>query len=131
MSSGSTSTTRGIRIDVEPHYLEHRSRPEANLWMHAYTVQIVNEGPFTVQLRTRHWVITNAKGVEQHVRGPGVVGEEPILAPGEHFEYTSGCPLDTPVGTMHGSFQMEIIGAGGGFDAEVAPFTLSEPYALN
>lgn len=131
MSTGSTATTHGVRVDVQPHYLPHRSDPAQGHWMHAYTVTITNEGPLTVQLRSRHWVITNARGVEQHVRGPGVVGEQPLLAPGESYEYTSGCPLDTAVGTMHGSFQMEIIGAGEGFDAVVAPFTLSEPYAIN
>ena len=131
MTSGSTAITNGVRVDVEPMYLPQRSSPADGLWMHAYTVVITNEGPFTVKLRSRHWVITNNKGVEQHVRGPGVVGEQPLLGPGESFEYTSGCPLDTPMGTMHGSFQVEGVGLPEGFEAGGAPFTLTEPYALN
>ena len=130
MSTPSDALTRGIRVHVEPHYLAHRSRPQNQLWMHAYTVTITNEGEETVRLLARHWIITNAHGVEEHVRGPGVVGEQPTLSRGESFEYTSGCPLNTQVGTMHGTYQM-VTDAGERFDAVVAPFTLAEPYALN
>ena len=128
--SGSTSTTRGVRVDVEPHYLAAHSDPARHHWMHAYTVTITNDGERTVRLLARHWVITNAHGTEEHVRGPGVVGEQPVLQPGQSFRYTSGCPMDTPVGTMHGAYQM-VDEDGEGFDAEIAPFTLVEPYAVN
>ena len=126
----SNVVTQGVRINVDPQYLEHQSDPMHNHWMHIYHVTITNEGPRTVQLLSRHWVITNSNGEEEHVRGPGVVGQQPVLRPGESFRYTSGCPMDTAVGTMHGSYQM-IAESGEKFDAEIAPFTLAEPYALN
>jgi len=94
-----------------------------------YTVQISNESSETVQLLSRHWIITDATGEVQEVRGPGVVGEQPVLAPGESFEYTSGCPLTTPFGSMNGTYQM-VTSRGERFDATIAPFTLSEPHAL-
>lgn len=98
--------------------------------MFAYHVRIQNEGPETVQLVSRHWIITDATGRVEEVKGPGVVGHQPILKSGESFEYTSGCPLGTAVGTMHGSYQM-VNARGERFDAVIAPFTLAEPYALN
>ena len=128
--AGSSTTTRGVRVDVEPHYLEAHSDPARQHWMHAYTVTIANEGSETVKLVSRHWIITNGHGTEEHVRGAGVVGEQPTLAPGQAFRYTSGCPMDTPVGTMHGTYQM-VTAEGDGFDAHIAPFTLAEPYAVN
>lgn len=126
----STTTTRGIRIAVEPRYLEAESRPEAGQFVFAYHITISNVGEQGARLDSRHWVITNADGEVEEVRGPGVVGQQPHLGPGEQFEYTSFCPLDTPVGTMAGSFQM-IGDDGERFDAEIAPFRLSLPGAVN
>ena len=97
--------------------------------MFIYKVLITNEGTRTVQLMSRHWVITDGNGRVEEVRGPGVVGEQPFLEPGESFEYTSGCPLGTPFGTMQGTYQM--MRSGEMFDVEIAPFTLSEPFAIN
>ena len=127
---GSLATTRNVRVQVRPTFLPEQSDPGQGLWMHAYRVTITNLGERTVQLLTRHWIITNAYAVEEHVRGPGVVGAQPVLKEGESFEYTSGCPLDTPVGTMHGTYQM-VDDTGDHFDVEIAPFTLAEPHALN
>jgi ApaG protein len=128
--SGSNCSTRGVHIEVEPHYLAAHSDPARHHWMHAYTVTITNEGDVPVRLLSRHWVITNAQGTEEHVRGEGVVGEQPLLHPGQAFRYTSGCPMDTAVGTMHGTYRM-VREDGEDFDAVVAPFTLAEPYAVN
>lgn len=128
--SGSNCSTRGVHIEVEPHYLAAHSDPARHHWMHAYTVTITNEGEVPVRLLSRHWVITNAQGTEEHVRGEGVVGEQPLLHPGQAFRYTSGCPMDTAVGTMHGTYRM-VREDGEDFDAVVAPFTLAEPYAVN
>ncbi|MFT5686563.1 MAG: ApaG protein [Myxococcota bacterium] len=126
----SDTVTKGVRINIDPKYLEHQSDPTLNHWMYLYNVTITNEGEHTVQLLSRHWIITNNKGEEEHVRGPGVVGQQPVLRTGESFRYTSGCPMDTAFGTMHGTYQM-IVEGGEKFDAEIAPFTLAEPYALN
>lgn len=126
----SSAVTRNIRVDVEPEYLPHQSDPKSGLWMFSYHVRIVNEGGEPVQLVSRHWVITDATGRVEDVRGPGVVGEQPVIRPGQSFEYRSGCPLPTPMGTMHGAYQM-VTSRGERFDAEVAPFTLAEPYSLN
>ena len=122
--------TRGIRILVEPQYDPSRSNRAEGLWFYLYTVTIENQGTETVQLETRHWVITDELNQVEEVRGPGVVGEQPVLAPGESFTYTSGCPLKTSTGFMHGSYRMVTEG-GEAFDAEIAPFTLSEPLAVN
>jgi ApaG protein len=121
--------TQGVRVRVKAQYDPTRSRPQQNQWFFLYTVQISNEGSVTVQLLSRHWIITDATGHVEEVRGPGVVGELPVLAPGQSFEYTSGCPLTTPFGTMHGTYQM-ITTEGERFDAQIAAFTLSEPHAL-
>ena len=126
--STSEAITRDIRVQVKAEYDSRRSRPEQNLWFFLYTVRITNEGSNTVQLLSRHWVITDAMGKVQEVRGPGVVGNQPILAPGESFEYTSGCPLTVPFGSMHGTYQM-INDRKEQFDIEIAPFTLAEPHA--
>jgi ApaG protein len=126
----SDATTRGVRIQVRSSYVPERSSPEEKHYFFAYRVRISNLGDETVQLVRREWIITDADGNKQQVNGPGVVGEQPILEPGEHFEYTSFCPLSTTIGSMHGTYQM--VAAGGDqFDAEIAPFSLAVPTALN
>jgi ApaG protein len=104
--------------------------PQLNQWFFLYTVQISNGGTETAQLLTRHWIITDATGHVEEVEGPGVVGEQPILSPGQSFEYTSGCPLPTPFGSMRGTYQM-VTESGERFDAEIAPFLLAMPHSLN
>ena len=126
----SNTLTRGIRIIVKPSYVPEQSDPAGSHYLFAYHITIRNEGMQTVQLISRHWVITSGEGKVDEVRGPGVVGYQPLLRPGEHFEYTSGCPLNTPVGTMHGSFQM-VTDRGEPFDAKIDPFRLAVPSALN
>lgn len=126
----SDAVTQGIRVKVVSRYDPSRSNPHQNQWFFLYTITITNEGSVTTQLISRHWIITNANGKVEEVKGPGVVGEQPILAPGQSFEYTSGCPLPTSFGTMHGTYQM-ITAKGEQFDAKIAPFTLSEPHALH
>ena len=126
----SEAVTRGVRVQVQSEYAPERSEPGRNQWFFLYTVTITNEAPETVQLLTRHWIITNGTGHVDEVRGPGVVGKQPILTSGESFEYTSGCPLTTPSGLMEGTYQM-ITEAGERFDAKVAPFTLSEHYTVH
>jgi ApaG protein len=123
----SEATTRNIRIRVQAQYDPGRSSPRNNQWFFLYTVNISNESDDTVQLLSRHWVITDGMGKVEEVRGPGVIGKQPKLAPGQSFEYTSGCPLTTPFGSMHGNYQM-VNQAAEQFDVEIAPFTLSEPY---
>jgi ApaG protein len=125
----SSAVTRGIEIFVESSYVPEQSEPEQEQWFFAYRVRITNGGEQTVQLLTRHWVITDANGKIEEVRGPGVVGKQPTLEPGQSFEYTSACPLGTGFGTMHGSYQMQLSG-GDAFDAEIAPFTLAAPNAV-
>ena len=122
--------TNGIRVQVVARYDLARSKPQQNRWFFLYTVTISNTGSVTAQLLSRHWIITDENGHVEEVRGPGVVGEQPVLAPGQSFEYTSGCPLTTPFGTMHGTYQM-ITNDGGRFDATIAPFTLSQPHTLH
>jgi ApaG protein len=115
--------TRGIEVVVKPRFIADRSSPENNYFFWAYTISITNRGDETVQLKTRHWRITDANGRRQEVRGAGVVGEEPVLKVGEAFEYTSGVPLQTPSGFMAGSYGM--VGASGEhFDIEVPAFSL-------
>jgi ApaG protein len=126
----SSAITRGIRVSVESQYIPEQSMPRQNHYVFAYHVTISNESAETVQLRTRHWIITDGDGNVQEVRGDGVVGEQPILRPGERFEYTSGCVLQTAAGSMHGTYQMHLA-SGQQFDAEIAPFPLALPYALN
>lgn len=126
----SEAVTRGVRVHVASQYAPERSSPSNNQWFFLYTVKISNEGPEAVQLITRHWIITDGTGHVEEVRGPGVVGQQPTLAPGEAFEYTSGCPLPTPFGVMEGTYQMMTAG-GEQFDARIAPFTLSEPYTVH
>jgi ApaG protein len=122
-----SETTRAIRVTVKPFYLEDQSSPAENHYVWAYRVRIENTGTEKVQLRTRYWRITDAIGRVQEVRGPGVVGEQPILEPGESFEYTSGTPLPTPSGIMVGTYQME--GPDGGmFDVRIPAFSLDSPH---
>lgn len=127
MMSNSESVTRGIRVRVKAEFAPERSQPLRNQWFFLYTIQISNEGPETVQLLSRHWIITDAMGHVEEIRGPGVVGKQPVLSTGQSFQYTSSCPLTTPFGSMHGTYQM-ITQAGEMFDVEIAPFTLTEPY---
>jgi len=128
----SEAITNGIRVRVVSQYLpDHAaSEPRERQWFFTYTVRITNEGLDTVQLISRHWIITDGEARVQEVRGPGVVGEQPVLGPGEKFEYTSACPLPTAFGTMHGSYQMITL-EGEAFDATIAPFSLSEPHTLH
>lgn len=123
------SVTRGIRVRVEPQYVEEQSSPDESHFFWSYTVTISNEGDETVQLKSRLWRITNAIGMTQEVRGPGVVGLTPTIAPGESFSYTSGCPLETPSGIMVGSYQMQG-SAGHLFDIAIPAFSLDSPFAL-
>ncbi len=126
----SDTTTRGIRIQVRSEFDRERSSPRDNSYVFQYHVRIHNVGPETAQLISREWIITNADGDVERVKGSGVIGEQPVLPPGGSFEYTSFCPLKTKVGSMHGSYQM-VTKEGERFDAIIAPFTLAMPHALN
>ena len=126
----SEAVTQGIRIRVESGYVPERSKPEESRWLFPYTVKITNESSVTVQLISRHWVITDANGKVENVRGPGVVGRQPVLGPGTSFEYSSACPLRTSFGTMHGTYQM-VTAENETFDAEIAPFSLALPFGVN
>jgi ApaG protein len=126
----SSAITNGIRVTVSTVYIPNQSSPAAHRYVFAYTIRIANEGGDTVQLRTRHWIITHGSGKIEEVRGPGVVGQQPVLRPGEHFEYTSGCVLETPRGSMRGTYQMHTTN-GKSFDADIAPFELAMPHSLN
>ena len=119
--------TRAIRITVKPFFLEEQSSPEESHYVWAYHVRIENQGKETVQLRNRHWRITDSMGRLQEVRGAGVVGEQPVLRPGETFEYTSGTPLGTPSGIMVGTYQMENE-TGERFDVRIPAFSLDSPH---
>ncbi|CCD90610.1 conserved hypothetical protein [Bradyrhizobium sp. ORS 375] len=120
------AVTRHIEVTVEPNFLPEKSSVADGRWFWSYTVTITNSGTETVQLRSRHWVITDGAGRQQEVRGEGVVGEQPVLAPGERFEYTSGVPLTTASGFMSGSYQMESA-SGETFDIAVPAFSLDSP----
>ena len=126
----SDTTTRGIRIEVQSAYMPDRSAPGDSEYLFEYHVRISNVGGETTQLISREWIITNADGEVECVKGPGVVGEKPVLAPGSTFEYRSFCPLKTSVGSMHGSYQM-VTADGDQFDSIITPFTLAIPHALN
>lgn len=126
----SQATTRGVRVEVESFYVPERSSEADSYFFFAYQVRISNLGEEAAQLVSREWIITDSDGEVERVQGPGVVGEQPVLPPGGSFEYTSFCPLRTPVGSMHGSYQM-VLASGERFDAEIAPFTLAVPHALN
>ena len=130
MSDMNNDSIHKITVKVDPFYIEDQSAPDENRYVFAYTVNIQNTGTVAAKLMTRHWIITDANGKIQEVRGQGVVGEQPYLRPGEGFQYTSGAVLDTAVGTMHGSYQM--VGEDGNqFDAEIPIFTLSVPRTLH
>ena len=120
------------RIDVRAmaQYVPEQSDPDENRYVFAYRIVIANQGSVPAQLISRHWIITDGEGKVQEVRGTGVVGEQPNLAPGESFEYTSGSVLETPVGTMHGSYQM-VAGDGHRFEAPISPFSLAMPSMVN
>lgn len=122
-----SQVTRSIRITVQPNFLEDQSAPAESHYVWAYHVRIDNEGSETVQLRTRYWRITDGRGRVQEVRGPGVVGEQPVLEPGGSFEYTSGTPLATPSGIMTGSYRMETR-RGEMFDVAIPAFSLDSPH---
>lgn len=126
----SIAVTEGIRVTVRSFYVAEQSAPRAHRYVFAYKVRIANEGTETAQLRTRHWIIRDAEGHVDEVRGDGVVGQQPTLRPGEHFEYTSHCVLRTPRGSMEGTYHLQREG-GGGLDAKIAPFELALPHTLN
>ena len=122
-----SETTKSIRVTVVPAFLDEHSSPEDDKYVWAYEVKIENLGEETVQLINRYWSITNSLGQTQTVQGPGVVGEQPILKPGEYFEYTSGTPLSTPSGLMMGTYQMEN-NDGKLFDVSIPAFSLDSPH---
>jgi ApaG protein len=126
------AVTRSIEVKVRPQFVADRSSPQDAYYFWAYTIEIANKSAETVQLKTRHWRITDSQGRVQEVKGAGVVGEEPVLAPGESFEYTSGVPLPTPSGFMAGSYGMISTG-GESFDIEIPAFSLdaSAPRVVN
>ena len=126
----SAALTEGIRVRVQSQYLADQSSPKDDRYVFAYTITISNESMKTAQLRTRHWVITDGRGTIEEVRGDGVVGEQPLLQPGEHFEYTSGAVLETSVGTMQGSYGM-LADDGTRFEAPIPAFTLAVPRTLH
>ena len=126
----SDTTTEGIRVQVESFYDSEQSSPRDDYYFFAYQVRISNLGEESVQLVSRHWIITDANGQVQTVEGPGVVGEQPMLEPGQAFEYMSFCPLSTSFGTMHGSYQMKS-DEGRSFDAAIAPFPLAVPHVVS
>jgi ApaG protein len=126
----SEAVTNNIRVEVMSQYSAENSRPLQDVWVFEYTVRITNQGTETVQLLTRHWIIVDALDHMEEVKGPGVIGEQPVLAPGESFKYSSWCPLKTPTGMMRGTYQMARAG-GSQFDIEIAPFALKARYRVN
>jgi len=128
--STSEAITEGVRVKVCARYEPERSAPSLSQWFFLYTITITNESAEQVQLLSRRWLIIDATGKTEEVHGPGVVGEQPTLAPGQSFEYTSGCPLTTPFGSMAGTYQMTR-GDGTSFDAEIRMFQLSQPHAIH
>lgn len=122
----SAAVTRGVLVEVASAYVPNRSSPDEGEFFFAYTVRIANGSTQTVQLLSRHWIITDGRGRVEEVRGPGVIGQQPVLKPGEAFQYTSACPLSTPYGTMRGTYEMRCAD-GTRFDAEIAPFELAIP----
>ena len=126
----SDAVTNSIRVEVMSRHSPENSRPHQGDWVFEYTVRITNQGPETVQLLSRHWIITDAAEHTEEVSGPGVIGEQPVLAPGESFQYSSWCPLKTPMGRMRGTYQMARAD-GTQFDIEIAPFALRAAYTVN
>jgi len=128
--TSSSTDTDGIRVDVRARFSAEHSNPSASRWFFLYTIRITNSGEIAVQLLNRHWTIIDGTGHVQEVHGPGVVGEQPVLEPNASFEYTSGCPLPTPFGSMAGSFEMQR-GDGTLFEAEVGIFQLIQPGSIH
>ena len=126
----SEAITHGIRVEVMARHTPENSRPGQAEWVFQYTVRITNQSSDTVQLLSRHWIITDALDHVEEVKGPGVVGEQPVLAPGESFKYSSWCPLKTPTGVMHGTYQM-VKTDGERFDIEIAAFALKARYTVH
>ncbi|HZT40026.1 MAG TPA: Co2+/Mg2+ efflux protein ApaG [Bryobacteraceae bacterium] len=126
----SDAVTEGIRVEVLSRHLPENSRPQQGVWVFQYTVRITNQGTRTVQLLSRHWIITDALERVREVKGAGVVGQQPVLAPGESFKYSSWCPLETPTGFMRGSYEMATEN-GERFSVEIAPFALKAPYTVH
>jgi ApaG protein len=125
-----TPITHKIRVDVSASYVDDQSKPDESRYVFSYTITILNEGTVPAKLLTRHWVITDANGKVEEVRGDGVVGEQPHLQPGQGFRYSSGAVIETPVGAMQGSYQM-VADDGAHFDAQIAPFRLAKPGLLH
>ena len=126
----SDAVTNGVRVEVLSRHSSENSRPMQGEWVFEYTVRITNQGSEAVQLISRHWIITDGLDHTEEVKGPGVVGKQPVLVPGESFKYSSWCPLKTPTGMMHGAYQM--ISAGGKqFDIAIAPFALKARYTVH
>jgi len=125
-----STTPYKIDVEVETHYIEEQSLPDDDRYVFAYTITIRNNGALPAKLLNRHWIITDGDGKTQEVRGEGVVGEQPHIGPGDYFRYTSGTVLDTPVGTMEGSYQM-VADDGMEFEAIIPAFTLSPPHTLH
>lgn len=126
----SNAVSRGIRVEVESTFVEERSAPEEDYYFFSYHIRISNEGAVAARLLAREWLITDADGNQERVKGPGVVGEQPLIEPGGTYEYTSFCPLRTNMGTMQGSYTLETAD-GERFEAEIAPFTLAVPHVVN
>ncbi|QOY91045.1 Co2+/Mg2+ efflux protein ApaG [Paludibaculum fermentans] len=130
LSPVSEAVTSGIRVEVIARHTPEHSQPMQGKWVFQYTVRITNESAETVQLVSRHWIITDAMEHTESVIGPGVVGKQPVLAPGESFKYSSWCPLKTPTGKMHGTYQITRT-TGDQFDIVIAPFALRAPYTVH
>lgn len=130
MSSLNELDDNRIEVNVKTNYIEEQSSPEEERFVFSYNITLYNAGSVAAKLMTRHWIITDANGNVQEVHGEGVVGEKPYLRPGDSFEYTSGTVLETPVGSMQGSYQM-VTDDGLAFDAEIPPFTLALPHTLH
>jgi ApaG protein len=129
-ASTSEAVTRGIRVHVDAAYAPQHSHPSQQKWVFVYSVRITNESKARVQLLSRQWIITDATGRVEEVRGDGVIGQQPVIDPGESFAYTSGCPLETPFGSMKGTYEMQ--GPGGErFAVEIAPFSLDAPFSVH
>ena len=128
--SSSEAVTNNVRVEAESRYVPEESKPFDDEWCFHYTIRITNEGHETVQLLSRHWVTTDAAGQVEEVQGEGVIGRQPVLAPGQSFQYTSRWPLKTATGIMRGTYQM-VSESGDYFDVEIAPFTLHEPYTIH
>jgi len=126
----SDAITDGVRVEVLSRHSPENSQPHQGMWVFQYTVRITNQGTGPIQLLSRHWIITDALEHVKEVRGPGVIGQQPVLAPGESFKYSSWCPLETPTGRMRGTYQM-ICADGKQFDVVIAPFALKAPYTVH